>query len=500
MGTLMKAIPGAVVDTVIYGLIALCLLVGVLKCLLPMLGLAGSFRRAIHLLEKMVMKDHARPIWQDSHFLGARMEKQWTRFLNNAEQLDLRGLTCDTEDFINDDTVLVRQANVNLMEMIPGILTSLGILGTFIGLMRGVSGLDVTSADATMSSISKMIGGMTFAYGTSIAGLSCSLFFNISARFLQRRATGALDDFHEAFRTFVMKRPLDSMVLEQCYMEDQARFLKNSVDGLGRQLTGGISDTVRQAFTPIGQQMNSFIHAQTEGQLKGLDQIVGRFVVSMDAQLSGQFTQLAQTLHHVNRQQDVSLEAINAALGSANTVVESMNQTHRLTQSIVERFEGYVQQLSVAETNHAHLTGEMTGLLNTMHQSLHAQRQALDKVHIGEETLKEHMQAYAKWSKQTLDAVEKRAMVQQQTQSEATEQLSRATRQMKESYAGYVQSLGEQFDESLAQFEKTMQRTLHALKTVMEQEQAAGSSLQAMGRLTEAVEALTAVVRQKGGV
>ena len=78
--------------------------------------------------------------------MGRRLKGCWLRFLQNAEQLDCRGLPCNVEDYINDDTVTHGPGNATLAELIPSLLTSLGILGTFMGMTSGLSGLDPSTS------------------------------------------------------------------------------------------------------------------------------------------------------------------------------------------------------------------------------------------------------------------------------------------------------------------------------------------------------------------
>ena len=92
--------------------------------------------------------------------------------------MDARGLNCNVEDYVNDDTVIYAVGHAQLAEVVPGLLTSLGILGTFIGLMRGLSGLDLNDAAKTMESIPQLIGGMTYAFTTSIAQVQSFYFIS----------------------------------------------------------------------------------------------------------------------------------------------------------------------------------------------------------------------------------------------------------------------------------------------------------------------------------
>ncbi len=79
-------------------------MLGFAKCILPLRELARNFRKAIHNLALFKPQDAARPDWQDVFFLGKPLRKQGA-LLVNAEQLDQRGLSCDVEDYINDQEV-----------------------------------------------------------------------------------------------------------------------------------------------------------------------------------------------------------------------------------------------------------------------------------------------------------------------------------------------------------------------------------------------------------
>lgn len=488
MRALFGRIPGSVIDVVVYTAIAAVMLVGIFKCLLPMGRLTRLFRKAVAALQMGGQGENGRPVWQESGFLGKPLQKQWKRFLVNAEQLDARGLTCDTEDYINDETALSGYAHMGVAEAVPGLLTSLGILGTFIGLMRGVGGLDVTGADATMASISKMIGGMTFAYGTSIAGLSCSLAFNILSRVQQGRVTGAMDEFHLSFRDLVMKQPLEDEVRRVCYMEDQAAFLKQSAADMNAKLSSGISGAIDSAFTPIGRQMNDFITAQTQGQLEGLNLIVRRFLESMDAALGGQFTYLAQTLNRVSRAETVSVEGVNRALEGAENIMQGMGQMHSLTAQVVEKFDGYVNELAASQSGNAHLAEETSRLMAGLHGAMSGQGEVLREIARQQQALKEQMENYTRWSGQALSAAEKQAGAQAEQGHQIANEMAASGRLLKDSYAGFVQSLTEGFTRTMNLFEENMRALTRSLS---EELQKGAASYVALGRLQDTTQRLT---------
>ncbi|MBQ8137315.1 MAG: MotA/TolQ/ExbB proton channel family protein, partial [Clostridia bacterium] len=284
----LQGIADNAVDILVYIAMGLVFLAGFLKCILPVQRSARGLRHAVRMLEKPTSSGD-RPVWQDSLFLGKRMQDTWKRFLRNAEQLDARGLACDVEDYVNDDTVIYAFGHVQMAEMLPGLLTSLGILGTFIGLIRGLGGLDVSDAAKTMESIPKMIGGMTFAFTTSIVGVACSIVFNIFNRIALGRADASMNDFYSAFHDLVMPPPLEDSVTMICQQEDQEKILRKASSEMTAKVSEGITQAVEHSFVPVTQAMNRFIMGQTQTQVEGLSNITQQFIAQMNRSLSGQF-------------------------------------------------------------------------------------------------------------------------------------------------------------------------------------------------------------------
>ena len=63
-----------------------------------------------------------------------------------------------------------------LVSIIPNTLSTLGVLGTFTGILLGLLDFDVSEIDA---SIPRLLGGLTVAFSTSIVGMGSALIFRI---------------------------------------------------------------------------------------------------------------------------------------------------------------------------------------------------------------------------------------------------------------------------------------------------------------------------------
>lgn len=468
MTEILRSLAGSLADVLIYGAIAVITLVGFVKCIIPSRRCAHLLRRGVHRLEVMTLRDGASPVWQDPLFLGRPMQAAWRRFLVNAEQLDSRGINCDVEDYINDDTVIYAHSHTQLGDVIPGILTSLGILGTFIGLVRGLGSLDLSSAENTMSGISNMISGMNFAFGTSIAGCACSLLFNILNRAGIGAAQNGIDAFYEAFTEFVMQRPLSDNVQAICQQEDQAAFLRHAVSELGSKMTEGVSEAVKQSMAPVTQSVSRYIAAETQAQLDGLDHIVTGFISRMNGALEGQFTRLGQTLSAINQAQRVDRDSLNASMDAAMNILGSMQEMTGVLQSVTDRFEGYAGELYASRQDQAAFADQTQHLLDGMHAAAQEQMDYIASLRSSQETLQTNMQQYAEWSGRVLEAVH----MQSQDTGDASRQISQAmldsSRQLSESYTDFVSGISGGLSRTMGLFEENMHAVVSLLDGKLE--------------------------------
>ena len=374
-------------DALVYCAIAGVTLIGVFKCLIPLITTTHALRRAITRLQQDAGTRQGTPVWQEKRFMGNRLKNCWLRFLQNAEQLDRRGLPCNVEDYINDDTVIHGPGNAQLADLIPGLLTSLGILGTFMGMMDGLGGLDFSNADKIIEGIPTLLTGMQFAFGTSVAGVSCSICFNIINRILQGSSYRAIDDFVSNFTSLAMSRPLDNDVQLICQNQDSNHMLSTLTDTLPGQLAGAMEHSVRSAMQPVSQAMDNFLMGATRAQVDGVGRIVGSFVQQMNASLSDQLLTLGRTMTEVNQHQQASLEQVRQSLNAAAAIQVDMRQLHDVTNDVIAHFEQYIKELSAARSRDEGFERSSADLLTRLGKVSDQQLSALNRIRAGQEEL-----------------------------------------------------------------------------------------------------------------
>lgn len=86
--------------------------------------------------------------------------------------------TSHAEDFYYRRNIArVIGVNLKAISSAPGLISGLGVLGTFIGLTISVKFFDSETSEAIMKSIQTLLGGMGTAFLTSVFGMSLSSFY-----------------------------------------------------------------------------------------------------------------------------------------------------------------------------------------------------------------------------------------------------------------------------------------------------------------------------------
>lgn len=362
------------VDFLVYGAIALVVLVGVCKCIYPVVRNGSLLNRAVAKLEKTA-GNNQRPSWREPRFLGRALRNEWQKFLLNAGQLDVRGMPCDIEDYINEDSVIDKPGHSQLAELIPSLLTSLGILGTFIGLMEGLTSVNFSDAQGTMDSIPLLLTGMRFAFATSVAGITCSLLFNMFYRMSVGRACRALDSFDEAFYELAMPRPLSPEVQLICQKQDEEERLARIAEAVGNRVASSLEMAVSRAMDPLTKSLDTFIQGATQEQVEGVRRIVGQFVSQMNAQLSGQMTTLGHTMEMVSQGQLQTQKNLQNTLNAAQAMAADAQSMQVASAQMAQALQSWAEELKNSQTKRT----EEAAMLEEQNQNLRQELELLTR-------------------------------------------------------------------------------------------------------------------------
>lgn len=105
-------------------------------------------------------------------------------FQNISQSVTNIQSTVEPAFFFNEETLIMSRLNYKFIQTAPTILTGLGPLFTFLNIGIAFSKVDFSSQEATIHSVSGLMGSMQIAATVSVLAVSASLLFLLIERFL----------------------------------------------------------------------------------------------------------------------------------------------------------------------------------------------------------------------------------------------------------------------------------------------------------------------------
>ena len=189
----------------IVGVMTIAIALGLVFGIIPILRYSKGFRYGRTSIER-AREINADFIWTSvdtikPFFAQKRLDGIFDEYVENVKEQKEQGVVIsDIDDVINEDTIALYSWRGTVLQ-VSGILTALGLLGTFIGLVTGISSVSFVSADATRESIELLLEGIATAFYTSIVGVILSIIFNIAYRVSWNITMREMQLFIEQFHT-----------------------------------------------------------------------------------------------------------------------------------------------------------------------------------------------------------------------------------------------------------------------------------------------------------
>lgn len=192
----------------ILGVMSVMVALGFVLGIVPVIRYSTSFRRAMKSIRdaaKVQTSDTALVLMREPELFRQKdLDQAFQEYKDIAQrQIQAGEVLRDISEFISEDLLSVHSWQ-GLMVQIPGILTGLGILGTFIGLISGIGTLAFSSVEAAIDSITLLISGIGTAFYTSISGVILSILFNILYRILWNNLMREYDLFLDCYHKQVV--------------------------------------------------------------------------------------------------------------------------------------------------------------------------------------------------------------------------------------------------------------------------------------------------------
>ena len=275
-------------------------------------------------------------------FGESQLDKRYTEFRKFVKKSQ-SGLA-DIEDYINED-VVDSLISKKMLDIIPDILTSLGILGTFIGLVVGLKDFEPSNYEAMTSSVSSLVDGIKVAFLTSIYGLSLSLVFSYAAKAAYGSLMGALAEFMDHFHnTVIPSAEAETRNIMVNYQEEQTKAIQKMSDQFSEHLANSFEKVITPSFRKMNQSMDILTETMAKGQEEMMKSLMNDFLSKMRENFQLEFDDFNQALENMSQAQKDMTEATKSLYKATETDLHSAFSSERDQMQNLVREMGAMQK------------------------------------------------------------------------------------------------------------------------------------------------------------
>lgn len=292
------------------------------------------------------------------------------------------------EDYINLDSLAIDyKINFKVIRAIPNLLTSIGILGTFLGLTLALIDFNSASTAEIRTSIDSLLGGMSTAFWTSLVGMGASAAFLFAERMRMNRIEAIISEFASSLdsqyhisndqvlvNAFSFNGPNGALVSPGQALSG----LTQSVHDLGNTITSAIIDAMDDAFqtklvpiiNDLSIKMENPAKAVIDSLVKELQNICENFKNGLTKEVSDKMTELMQKFI-------IMAEAIDKIPETIEVVNNGILDASRHTIDANKEVSGALEEQAMRITD---LNEEFTGTLTKVSDSVKDLADVADKL------------------------------------------------------------------------------------------------------------------------
>lgn len=290
--------------------------------------------------------------------------------------------TTPAEMFFTRDALVDGRLLDDFTRHLPGVLTGLGIIGTFAGLLEGLGKFDVTSGASAIAGLRPLLDGVAHAFTASAAAICCAMFVVFTSRLtlaylyrLVERLNCVIDSLYtagagEEYLSRLVKSSEKSEAhaaqLKQALVEDLTAMMNKVVDrqinahaqsntALGTQIASVITDALGDPMRRITAAIETTNHGSQQAVSGMLESLLTGFMAKLEDTFGGQMrgiqAQMEQSMAAMMSVQQAFQNLVNdigrsneqATSRMSGTLEEAMKQSAANQQLLTEQMREFVQ-------------------------------------------------------------------------------------------------------------------------------------------------------------
>ena len=346
-------------------------------------------------------KLEARVLGVDTFIENQDMKEHYEAYCEAYRRKSAAG--CNITDFLNFDQ-LTENLSVRFCQILPGLMTAMGILGTFLGLAIGLTNFDFSSSQSLGESIQIFISGINIAFYTSIYGIVISIYMNSFYNSVEERFEEKLMKLEKCFDKLGMNQSEQSM-WARLYEEERSQ--TRSLDQLNKEFASHLADVLGERLSKSFNMTNSNIQ-NLMGQIherenSALEQMAGSFLKNLNSSIQSDYASMAETVGNLEK--------------NFQTLGESVGYLSQWQKEMTDEIRKFVAEVSESNRRMEELTVQNMEQMRRSHDTLQGFSSSMEQA----EGINEKLSRYQEGSQcqlQQMESLTKELKREQEKQKE----------------------------------------------------------------------------------
>lgn len=345
-------------------------------CARPVAKLVSALDAAALSIRSRAATSEPKALWQELSkeklFTGVLAER-WTSYVKEVKRQARQNpatASVDVSDYIGDE-LLYSVAHKSYCDQVGGIMTGLGILFTFIGLVYGLRSFNATSVELMQTSTQILMAGIKVAFLTSIFGLIYSLIFGLIYKKMMHLALAGVYEFDDCIDEYV--RPVNEHAGENALIRlqsEQNELLAKLAENIGQSVSASLSESIKPVIAQLQTTLQGYVTVAIEDQRAGLDRVVNYFLETMNSSMGNIFTQLREQTAELSQWQKTMTAAIAKLIEAVGAAEGDLEKSRKYTQLIIERVDAFTANADTLTARQMETLHEIDSFMND-YQALH---------------------------------------------------------------------------------------------------------------------------------
>jgi MotA/TolQ/ExbB proton channel family len=307
--------------------------------------------------------------------------------------------TVPADTFFNPQAIVDNRLRTEFFKHLPGICTGLGIIGTFLGLIQGLSAFKVSeNAQEVGKSIDALLHGVFEAFLVSAAAIAIAMAITLIEKFLisslYRRTEAIAHRLDGMFEAGADSEYLERLVRSSEESASQAKILKDALVAdlktilsdltqqqiqASRAVSTQIADSLRASFTEPLAQIASAVQQVSQDQGQAVTRLLTDVLANFSQQIQDLFSGQISGINQLQRQ---AIESLQATVTKLDQMVGGIDvASQRATEAMAAKMRDAIDAM---ESRLATINERSTALVEQMGSTT---TDAIDKMTAGAASL-----------------------------------------------------------------------------------------------------------------